>query len=152
TWYLRNTYLENRLCEPGHIQINGTGIDLTSLDMPTYVFASRDDHIVPWQSAYASCGLLTGQRRVVLGASGHIAGVVNPPVKKRRSYWVAPGQFAKGDPAPHQDDWLENAAETAGSWWPDWAAWLAGHAGNQRKAPAKPGNARYQALEPAPGS
>lgn len=152
TWYLRNTYLENRLCEPGHVQINGTGIDLTSLDMPAYVFASREDHIVPWQSAYASCDLLTGQRRFVLGASGHIAGVVNPPAKKRRSYWAAPGQLAEGDPAPHPDAWLENAAETAGSWWPDWAAWLAGHAGNQRKAPAKPGNARYQALEPAPGS
>lgn len=152
TWYLRNTYLENRLCQPGNVQINGHAIDLGSLDMPAYVFASREDHIVPWQAAYESCGLLTGPRRFVLGASGHIAGVVNPPAKKRRSYWAVPGQMAEGEAAPAADAWLEAAPETPGSWWPDWAAWLTQHAGAQRKAPAKPGNTRYKALEAAPGS
>ena len=152
TWYLRNTYLENRLCQPGQVEVNGTGIDLGSLDMPAYVYASREDHIVPWQSAYASCDLLTGPRRFVLGASGHIAGVVNPPAKKRRSYWTRPGHMEAGQAAPAGAAWLEEASEQAGSWWPDWADWLVGHAGNQRKAPAQPGNTRYPALESAPGS
>lgn len=152
TWYLRNTYLENRLCKPGEIQIDGHPIDLGSLDMPAYVYASREDHIVPWQSAYASCHLLSGPRRFVMGASGHIAGVINPPAKNRRNYWVAPEDLPEGGQALSADDWFESAPETPGSWWPDWDSWLAQHAGKQRKAPANPGNARYKALEPAPGS
>jgi len=152
TWYLRHTYLENKLCQPGGVQVNGYDIDLGALDMPAYVYGSREDHIVPWQAAYASCGLLSGPRRFVLGASGHIAGVVNPPAKKRRSYWAVSGQMAEGEAAPSADAWLEAAAETAGSWWPDWAAWLVQHAGAQRKPPAKPGNTRHKAVEPAPGS
>lgn len=152
TWYLRNTYLENRLCQPGNIQIDGHPIDLGSLDMPAYIYASREDHIVPWQSAYASCHQLTGQRRFVMGASGHIAGVINPPAKNRRNYWSAPEDLAQGESALPADTWFESAPETAGSWWPDWSNWLTQHAGKQRKAPANPGNTRYKAIEPAPGS
>lgn len=152
TWYLRNTYLENRLCKPGSVQINGHAIDLGSLDMPAYVFASREDHIVPWQAAYASCHLLTGPRRFVMGASGHIAGVINPPAKNRRNYWAVQDAMAEGESAPPADAWLAAAPEVPGSWWPDWADWLTQYAGAQRKAPAKPGNTRYKALEPAPGS
>ncbi len=152
TWYLRNTYLENRLCQPGNVQVNGQALDLGSLDMPAYIYGSRDDHIVPWQSAYSSCNLLTGPRRFVLGASGHIAGVINPPAKKRRNYWASTGEFASGEQAMAADAWFESAEEITGSWWPDWTAWLAQHAGKQRKAPAAPGNARYKALEQAPGS
>jgi len=152
TWYFRNTYLENRLCKPGGTTVNGHAIDLGTLDMPTYVYGSREDHIVPWQSAYASCGLLTGPRRFVLGASGHIAGVVNPPAKKRRSYWAHASQLEAGQQAPAADVWLEAANEHPGSWWPDWVAWLEPHAGARRKAPAKPGSSRHKPLEPAPGS
>lgn len=152
TWYLRNTYLENRLCQPGGVEINGHGIDLGSLDMPAYIFASREDHIVPWKSAYASCDLLQGPRRFVLGASGHIAGVINPPAKKRRSYWSRHTPLAASEQAMTAEDWLENSEETSGSWWPDWAAWLAEHGGKQRKAPARQGNSRYKVLEQAPGS
>ena len=152
TWYLRNTYLENRLCRPGSVQVNGHALDLGALDMPAYIYGSRDDHIVPWQSAYASCHLLTGPRRFVLGASGHIAGVINPPAKKRRNYWVNTAEASGVQQALPADDWFESATETPGSWWPDWAAWLSQHAGTQRKAPAKPGNNRHKALEPAPGS
>src|SRR5690606_15509011 len=152
TWYFRNTYLENRLCKPGGTTVNGHAIDLGTLDMPTYVYGSREDHIVPWQSAYASCGLLTGPRRFVLGASGHIAGVVNPPAKKRRSYWAHASQLEAGQQAPAADAWLEAANEHPGSWWPDWVAWLEPHAGARRKAPAKPGSSRHKPLEPAPGS
>jgi polyhydroxyalkanoate synthase len=152
-WYFRNTYLENNLKVPGRCQVGGVPLDLTRLDMPAYVFGSRDDHIVPWTSAYASTQLLRGPLRFVLGASGHIAGVINPPAKKRRSYWTIggpdddrPAQLP-GDPTA----WMELAQDHAGSWWPDWTAWLARHAGKRVKAPKQAGNAQYAPIEPAPG-
>src|SRR5690606_15578123 len=86
SWYFRNTYLENRLKDAAAVEIDGTKLDISALDMPTYLYASRDDHIVPWKSAYASRELLTGPVRFVLGASGHIAGVINPPAKNKRHY------------------------------------------------------------------
>lgn len=152
TWYLRNTYLENRLCKPGGVTISGQAIDLGSLDMPAYIYASRDDHIVPWQSAYASCDLLSGPRRFVMGASGHIAGVINPPAKNRRSYWAVPDNLAPDESAVPADDWIQTASETPGSWWPDWSAWLVQYAGSKKKAPAKQGNAQYKILDSAPGA
>ena len=150
-WYLRNTYLENKLAQPGGVQVGGHAIDLRTLDMPAYVYASREDHIVPWQSAYASCGLLSGERRFVLGASGHIAGVINPPAKNRRSHWTA-DNIAAGEAAAPATEWLETAEELPGSWWPDWAQWLETHAGARRKAPARLGDARHKPIEDAPGS
>lgn len=152
TWYLRNTYLENNLCKPGGMEIDGVSADLAALDMPAYIYASKDDHIVPWESAYASCNVLTGPRRFVMGASGHIAGVINPPAKGRRSYWSVPDALQPGEAAPAPGDWLQNAPESSGSWWPDWSDWLKEHAGALRKAPARPGNSRHKAVEPAPGS
>lgn len=152
SWYFRNTYLENNLKVPGRAQAAGLPLDLTRLTMPAYIFGSREDHIVPWVSAYASTQLLRGPQRFVLGASGHIAGVVNPPAKKRRSYWVADklghaGHDMPGDP----NAWFAQATENAGSWWPDWTQWLSGHAGKQVKARTKLGNAKYRPIEPAPG-
>ena len=152
TWYLRNCYLENKLSKPGGVVLDGQPIDLSALDMPAYLYASRDDHIVPWKSAYASCGVLSGERRFVMGASGHIAGVINPPVKNRRSYWTSESRLAPGQEAPRADEWLETASEHAGSWWPDWASWLQHHAGEKRKAPSRQGNTQYPVLEAAPGS
>ena len=152
SWYFRNTYLENNLKVPGRAQAAGLPLDLTRLSMPAYIFGSREDHIVPWVSAYASTQVLRGPQRFVLGASGHIAGVVNPPAKKRRSYWVAEGAGAEGRPLPGDPNaWLAQAQEKPGSWWPDWASWLAGHSGKQVRARAKSGNARYRPIEPAPG-
>lgn len=147
TWYLRNTYLENRLCQPGQAEIGGVPIDLTKLDMPAYVYASREDHIVPWTSAYASTGILTGEVRFVLGASGHIAGVINPPAAKKRSHWVG-----KNDDYPEAASWLEQADEVEGSWWPDWAKWLRQHSGRRVKAPEQAGTEDYPEIEAAPGS
>jgi len=152
SWYFRNTYLENNLKVPGGAQAAGLPLDLTRLQMPAYIFGSREDHIVPWVSAYASTQVLRGPQRFVLGASGHIAGVVNPPAKKRRSYWVADeleqsGHYLPGDP----NAWLAQAVEQPGSWWPDWTHWLAGHSGKQVKARTKLGNARHRPIEPAPG-
>jgi len=152
SWYFRNTYLENNLKVPGRAQAAGLPLDLTRLNMPAYIFGSREDHIVPWVSAYASTQILRGPQRFVLGASGHIAGVVNPPAKKRRSYWVADALEQTNQPLPGDPKaWFEQAVEHPGSWWPDWTDWLAGHAGKQVKAKEKTGNAKYRPIEPAPG-
>lgn len=151
TWYLRNTYLENRIHSPGEVDIDGHAIDLSTLDMPTYVYGSRDDHIVPWKSAYASTGLLRGSQRFVLGASGHIAGVINPPSQGRRCYWALPASVPHSDMPGDPDAWFEHAEEHAGSWWPDWAKWLSGHSGSRKKAVKALGNAQFAPIEPAPG-
>ncbi len=148
-WYLRNMYLENRLREPGALVCCGVPVDLARIDVPAYVFAAREDHIVPWRGAYASALALRGvpALRFVLGASGHIAGTINPASKNRRSYWVAePGPLA-GD----GEAWLQAAQEHTGSWWPDWDAWLAGFADGEVPAPPHYGSAKYPAIEPAPG-
>ena len=144
-WYLRNTYFENSLVKRGKLTVCGEKIDLSKLDMPAYIYGSREDHIVPIGGAYASTQVLKGPKRFVMGASGHIAGVINPPAKKKRSHWI-------GDKLPvSQQAWLAGATEHAGSWWPDWAAWLKAHAGPQIAAPKGYGSRKYKALEPAPG-
>ena len=134
--YLRNAYLENKLKDQG---------DFGRIDVPLFVVATREDHIVPWRTAYRSLRLFNGGKTFVLGASGHIAGIVNPPNKKRRSHWVF-------DALPENpDEALAAAKEIKGSWWPKWSEWLAKHAGGTRAAPAKPGNSKYKPIEPAPG-
>jgi polyhydroxyalkanoate synthase len=143
--YIRNMYLDNKLCKRGALTMAGQKIDLARLQMPTYVYGSREDHIVPWRSAYASTRLLGGDMTFVLGASGHIAGVVNPPAKKRRNYWTNPELPAK------PDEWFAHAQLHPGSWWPHWGAWLARHAGARRAAPREIGSAALPPLEPAPG-
>ena len=144
-WYLRHTYLQNELREPGRLICGGVPVDLGEIDVPAYLYGSREDHIVPWHGAYQSTRLLSGPLRFVLGASGHIAGVINPAAKGKRSHWV-------GESLPESaDDWLAAATEVPGSWWPDWANWLAGFAGERRAAPKRPGNAHYRPIEPAPG-
>jgi len=147
TWYLRNTYLENKLCQPGAVTVCGVPLDMRRLDMPTFIYGSREDHIVPWDSAYASTQVVTGPTTFVLGASGHIAGVINPPEKKKRSHWTNP---ARRLPATGQQ-WLASAEEHAGSWWPVWASWLATHAGELVPAPRQPGSKQYPVIEAAPG-
>ncbi|MDP3139059.1 MAG: class I poly(R)-hydroxyalkanoic acid synthase [Burkholderiaceae bacterium] len=145
TWYLRNTYLENNLVKPGRLTVCGQKIDLRLLDMPAYIYGSREDHIVPVGGAYLSTQVLPGSRRFVMGASGHIAGVINPPAKNKRSYWTG----AKL-PKTHAQ-WLQGATEHPGSWWTDWASWLKSHAGRQIAAPRGYGRGNYKAIEPAPG-
>ena len=147
-WYLRNTYLENNLVQPGKVTVCGEKIDLRKLDLPVYIYGSREDHIVPIGGAYASTQVLPGKKRFMMGASGHIAGVINPPAAKKRSHWVRDdGKFPKS-----VDEWIAGATETPGSWWDDWAGWLKGHAGKQIAAPKAYGNGKqYPAIEPAPG-
>ncbi|HWI09905.1 MAG TPA: class I poly(R)-hydroxyalkanoic acid synthase, partial [Burkholderiaceae bacterium] len=109
--------------------------------------ASREDHIVPWEGAYRNTQVLTGKTRFVLGASGHIAGVINPPAKGKRSHWIGAGAAL---PAQAQD-WFDNATEHPGSWWTDWTDWLKGHAGKQIAAPKAYGNREHKTIEAAPG-
>jgi len=148
-WYLRHTYLENSLRVPGKLTVAGEKVNLGKISAPTFIYASREDHIVPWTSAYASTAVLNPDQpernRFVLGASGHIAGVINPPAKKKRSYWVNEGIHADSE------TWLTHATEYPGSWWTEWSGFLATHAGKQIAAPRHYGNAIYPAIEPAPG-
>ncbi|KIF82622.1 class I poly(R)-hydroxyalkanoic acid synthase [Noviherbaspirillum autotrophicum] len=147
-WYLRNLYLENSLKVPGKLAVAGTPVDLGAIDVPAFIYGSREDHIVPWTAAYESTNLLNskkrGNNRFVLGASGHIAGVINPPAKKKRSYW------SNDKPAADAGTWLQGATEHTGSWWPEWSKFLEKNAGGQVKAP-KYGSAKYKVIEPAPG-
>ena len=148
-WYLRNFYLENNLVQPGKLTVCGEKLDLGQLTLPVYIYGSREDHIVPINAAYASTQVLPGKKRFVMGASGHIAGVINPPAKNKRSHWIR----ADGKLPATLEQWLEGATEHAGSWWTDWSHWLKAHAGKQIAAPKTYGKgAKFKAIEPAPGS
>jgi polyhydroxyalkanoate synthase len=152
-WYLRNTYLENKLKVPGALSIAGVPVDLGKIDCPVFVYGSKEDHIVPWEAAFASMTLLNPKKakanRFVLGASGHIAGVINPASKAKRSHWVnqTNGRNRPKTPA----EWMAGATEVKGSWWPEWAKFLAENGGKEVAPPSQPGNARYQPVEAAPG-
>jgi len=145
-YYLRNTYLSNKLRVPGALTNCGVPVKLGGVELPVFVLATREDHIVPWRSAYRTLELLGGEDKTfVLGASGHIAGVVNPASKNRRSYWTAER------PPPDPEAFIRNATEQRGSWWPAWSQWLARHGGGPRAAPPAPGNVQYKPIEAAPG-
>jgi len=144
-WYLRNMYLHNHLRLPGKLEMCGVRVDLARVDMPNFILAPREDHIVPWQTAYQSPRLLGGDSRFLLGASGHIAGIVNPPAKHKRSYWTNP------DLKVDADAWLAGAEEHKGSWWPAWSEWIGQYAGGEVAARSKLGNSRYKPVEAAPG-
>jgi polyhydroxyalkanoate synthase len=146
-WYLRHLYLENKLREPGALSMLGVPVDLGKLDMPTFIYASREDHIVPWKSAYLSRQIIGAKSTFVLGASGHIAGVINPPQKNRRSHW----RLAKENVKLDAEAWQSKAEEHHGSWWPVWAEWLAQYGGKQVAARRKLGSAKYKEIEAAPG-
>ena len=144
-WYLRNMYLENNLRVPGKLEMLGVKVDLGKVDVPAYLMAAREDHIVPWTSAYLVRQLLGGDTTFVLGASGHIAGAINPASKNRRSYWVSESSAAV------PEEWLEAATEQKGSWWLNWVEWLRPKSGDMVAARNKPGNTKYKVIEPAPG-
>src|ERR1700752_666234 len=144
-WYTRNTYLENKIREPGKTTQCGEDIDLSRVKVPIYILASREDHIVPWKSAYLSKDLIGKQPRFVLAASGHVAGVINPPAKRRRSHWIS------DDVSGDANAWLDSAQEYPGSWWGDWDAWLKRHSTGTGAGSTEPGNANYRVIESAPG-
>ncbi|WLI90981.1 class I poly(R)-hydroxyalkanoic acid synthase [Massilia sp. R2A-15] len=154
-FYLRNMYLENKLREPGALTTAGAKVDLGAIDAPVFIYGSREDHIVPWEAAYKSMSLLNPGKpknnRYVLGASGHIAGVINPASKGKRSYWTNDAKPKGKAKILDNAAWLEGATEHKGSWWGEWAAFLAEHGGKDVKAPAKAGSKQYPVIEPAPG-
>lgn len=144
-FYLREVYRKNLLMQPGGLSLGGTPIDLETVRTPTYLVATKDDHIAPWKSCYPGVQAFSGPRKFVLGASGHIAGIVNPPSSKKYGYWT--NQTLVKDP----DSWLEGAHFHEGSWWPDWHGWLARKAG--KKVPARdPAKGPLKPIEDAPGS
>jgi polyhydroxyalkanoate synthase len=145
-YYVKEMYIENRLRVPGALLMAGAPIDLGALAMPAYVYASREDHIVPWRTAYRTTSLLGSDVTFVLGSSGHIAGVVNPVTSSRRNYWT--GETLPEDP----DQWFRDSQSHPGSWWPHWYAWLAPHGGKRQPAPRAVGNAKYPPQSRAPGS
>ncbi len=144
-WYLRHTYLQNELIKPGKLTVCGEKVDLGKITIPTYIYASHDDHIVPWKSAYQSTHILKGKNRFVLGASGHIAGVINPPAKNKRHY------FENNKLAKTAEEWLASAKDIKGSWWPNYAKWLEEFGGKKIKASKTFGSAKYKKLVAAPG-
>jgi len=145
SFYLRNLYMKNLLAQPGGISLGGVPIDLTRVKTPLYFASTVEDHIAPWRSTYAGAKLFTGPVRFVLGGSGHIAGIVNPPAANKYSYWTNPKRSEK----PEQ--WQQAASQHPGSWWPDWAGWVAQHGGD--KVPQRiPGKGKLKAVEAAPGA
>ena len=144
-WYTRNTYLENNIRDPGKTAQCGVPVDLSKIDVPVYLLASREDHIVPWKSAFRSKDLVSGESRFVLAASGHVAGVINPPARNKRSHWM--NDDLESDP----QTWFEAAKEMPGSWWPDWDSWMKSHSSGMIPASDKPGNMQYSPIEAAPG-
>ena len=145
SFYLRNMYLQNRLAQPGGLTLNGTPIDLGKVKLPLYFISTIEDHIAPWKTCYEGAKLFSGPVRFVLGGSGHIAGIVNPPAANKYGYWTHEERPA--DP----DAWLAAATHHAGSWWGDWERWARGQGG--KKVPARvPGSGALPALEDAPGS
>ncbi len=145
SFYLRNMYQANLLKEPGGIELAGVKIDLGKIKTPAYFLSTREDHIAPWKSTYRGTQLLGGKKRFVLAASGHIAGVVNPPEGGKYNHWI------NEDLPPDPEVWFSGATELAGSWWPDWHRWILAH-GKAQVAARKPGDGKLPVLEDAPGS
>jgi poly[(R)-3-hydroxyalkanoate] polymerase subunit PhaC len=149
-YYLRNTYQDNKLAKPDALTMCGVPVSLKRVKMPAFVFAAREDHIVPWKGGYQSARTLGGKVTFVLGASGHIAGSINPASKNKRSYWT--GEGGKAAPlAADADQWFRSAREHPGSWWNAWTKWLAPHGGKMVAARRKLGGAKHKPIEPAPG-
>ena len=147
SYYLRNMYLKNLLKKPGGIKPNNVPIDLAEVKTPLYFISTVEDHISPWRATYAGAKLFPGPVRFVLGGSGHIAGIINPPAANKYSYWT--NYKLPGKP----ERWLKGATQHPGSWWPDWAGWVAQHSGDKvpPRIPGK-GKSKLKALEDAPGA
>ena len=143
--FLRWFYLENRLAE-GRMEIDGTRLDLSTVDQPTYVVSAVDDHIVPWASAYETTQLLGGDdNRFVLSTSGHIAAIVNPPSPKAK-HWT------NTDLAGDSENWKAGADLHEGTWWDDWSVWIDSQAGAMVPAPDRLGSDEYPPMGDAPGT
>jgi polyhydroxyalkanoate synthase len=149
SYYLRKMYVENALAKPDALDVDGVPLDLRRITVPTYCVATAEDHIAPWRSVYAMTQLFGGETAFRLGASGHIAGIISPPGKKKAVWWGTP----PGAPNPASPDaWLAAAPKHEGSWWPDWSAWLEERSPDKVPAPERLGNDAYVPLAGAPGT
>ena len=148
SFYLRNMYLDNLLCRPGGITLDGVPLDIGEIDIPVYFLSAHDDHIAPWSATYLGARLFSGPVRFVVGGSGHIAGVINPP--QNNKYGFRTRDHGQNLPAD-ADEWLEGATQYEGSWWPDWAEWIGGI--SKRLVDARtPGSGGLPVIEDAPGT
>ena len=147
SFYLRNMYLGNRLKEPGGIVLAGVPIDLRKIALPAYFVSPVEDHIAPWKSTYLGARLLSGSTRFVLGGSGHIAGIINPPSAEKYGYWTREKELPES-----ADTWQAEATRHEGSWWNDWRDWIAGVNGTERVPARAPGDGALPVIEDAPGS
>jgi len=139
--------MSNALTKPGAASMLGSPVDLSTIDVDSYLVAGAEDHISPWPSAYRATQLLGSRNiRFVLSNSGHIAAMVNPPSNPKATFRLAPG-----NPPDHRE-WLAQAETVQGSWWSDYTAWLADRSGEMKDAPRKLGSAKFPPLEPAPGT
>ena len=145
SYYLRRMYLENLLVQPGALELGGTPIDLSAIEVPAYLLSTQDDHIAPWMSTYRATGHVKGKTVFTLAKSGHVAGVVNPPAKMKYGYWT--NSTTPADPQA----WLDSAQSHDGSWWPHWQTWLARRGGSMVEA-RQPGAGKLPALADAPGT
>ena len=146
SFYLRKMYLENKLVEPGGVELAGVKLDLRDIKVPTYIISTREDHIAPWKSTYRATQLYKGPVKFLLAGSGHIAGIVNHPSKPKYGYWT------NAKKAKTADDWFNGATQHEGSWWPDWDGWLKKQSGKNRVPARAPGKGGLKALADAPGT
>ncbi|MCJ7838511.1 MAG: class I poly(R)-hydroxyalkanoic acid synthase [Burkholderiales bacterium] len=145
SFYLRNMYLGNKLKDPGGITLDNVPIDISKIKVPAYFISTAEDHIAPWKSVYKGARVLSGEVRFVLGGSGHIAGIVNPPAANKYCYWTNP-EFPQDS-----DEWLGTATRHEGSWWGDWQAWMEKNNGGAKVAARVPGDGKLKVIEDAPG-
>ena len=146
SWYLRNLYQNNKLCQPKALSVDGVELDLGTIDVPACFISTIEDHIAPWKSTYAGARLLGGDVRFILGGSGHIAGIVNPPAANKYNYRVS------NELPENPDAWLSNTQTNNGSWWPEWDSWVRALANNEQVAARQPGAGKLAVIEDAPGT
>ena len=151
SFYLRNMYVENKFKEPGGVELAGVPIDVSKIKIPCYFISAIDDHIAPWESTYAGAKLLSGPVNFVLGGSGHIAGIINPPAANKYGFWTKKSTSRRKKLPQDSKTWFEESEQHEGSWWPNWQQWVSSH--DKRKVNARqPGKGKLKAIEDAPGS
>jgi polyhydroxyalkanoate synthase len=138
-------FKNNTLCQPGAVQVLGTGVDLSRITVPTFVTGAITDHLTPWKGCYRTTELLGGSSTFVLSNSGHIASLVNPPGNPKATYYI------NGESGAGPDTWFKSAVKQPGTWWEVWADWTASRSGDEVPAPGSLGSGTHPALEPAPG-
>jgi polyhydroxyalkanoate synthase len=139
-------FRDNTLTRPGGVSVLGTPVDLSRIEVPTFVTGAVNDHLTPWTGCYRTTPLLSGPSTFVLSNAGHIASLINPPGNPKASFWVG------GEPGPDPAAWRASADRRTGSWWEAWSEWVLERSGDETEAPSRPGSDRHPPLEPAPGA